>query len=94
MWDYYHTCISSFLHYRHNKALHHVVNAMDSKVNIQHNTLMQLENSMLMHGVYNVEILKNLLLLFTTYTISLPHMKDYLQDSIVLLYLECFMHML
>ena len=32
--------ISSFLHHRCNNALHKVVNAMDSKVNIQHNRLM------------------------------------------------------
>ena len=28
---------------------------MDNKANIQHNKLMQLENSMLMYGVYNTE---------------------------------------
>ena len=44
--------ISSFLHHRQNKALHKAVNAMDNKANIQHNKLMQLENSMLMYGVY------------------------------------------
>ena len=53
--------ISSFLHHRHNKALHKAVNAMDSKANIQHNKLMQLENSMLMYGVYNVETLEKLI---------------------------------
>ena len=31
---------------------------MDSKTAIQHNKLMQLENSMLMYGVYNVEMLE------------------------------------
>ena len=50
--------ISSFLHHRHNKAIHKAVNSMDSKANIQHNKLMQLENSMLMYGVYNVETLE------------------------------------
>ena len=35
--------ISSFLHHSQNKALHKAVNAMDSKANIQHNKLMQLE---------------------------------------------------
>ena len=34
---------------------------MDSKTTIQHNKLMQLENSMLMHGVYNVETLEKLI---------------------------------
>ena len=34
---------------------------MDSKANIQHNKLMQLENSMLMYGVYNAETLNKLI---------------------------------
>ena len=34
---------------------------MDSKTAIQHNKLMQLENSMLMYGVYNAETLKKLI---------------------------------
>ena len=54
--------IYSFLHHRCNKALHKAVNAMDIKVNIQHNKLMQLENSMLlMYGVYNAETLEKLI---------------------------------
>ena len=53
--------ISSFLHQRGNKALHKAVNAMDRKADIQHNKLMQLENSMLTYSVYNVETLKTLI---------------------------------
>ena len=34
---------------------------MDNKANIQHNKLMQLENSMLMYGIYNVESLEKLI---------------------------------
>ena len=34
---------------------------MDSKTTIQHNKLMQLENSMLMYGIYNAEILEKLI---------------------------------
>ena len=34
---------------------------MDSKTTIQHNKLMQLENSMLMYGVYNAETLDKLI---------------------------------
>ena len=34
---------------------------MDTKANIQHNKLMQLENSMLMYGVYNAETLEKLI---------------------------------
>ena len=31
------------------------IRAMENKAIIQHNKLMQLENSMLMYGIYNVE---------------------------------------
>ena len=50
--------ISSFLHHKWNKALHKAVKAMDTKTTIQCNKLMQLENSMLMYGVYNAETLE------------------------------------
>ena len=53
--------ISSFLHHRKNRALHKAVHAKDNKANIQCNKLMQLENSMLMYIVYNVETLENLI---------------------------------
>ena len=53
--------ISSFLHHKRNKALHMAVKAMDNKANIQHNKLMQIENSMLMYGIYNVETLEKLI---------------------------------
>ena len=53
--------ISSFLHHKWNKVLHKAVRAMDSRTTIQHNKLMQLENSMLMYGVYNAERLEKLI---------------------------------
>ena len=59
---------------------------MDSKANIQHNKHMQLENSMVMYGVYNAETLKKLITTFHNIHKPLPHMKDYLQGNIVLLY--------
>ena len=34
---------------------------MDSKSTIQHNKLMQLENSMVMYGIYNAETLEQLI---------------------------------
>ena len=71
--------ISSFLHHKQNKALHKVVRAMDSKTTIQHNKLIQLENSMLMHEVYNAETLDKLI--NTVHCIYNLHMKDYLQDN-------------
>ena len=53
--------LSSFLHHKWNKALHKAVRAMDSKITIQHNKLMQLENSMLMYDIYNAETLGKLI---------------------------------
>ena len=53
--------ISSFLHHKQNKALHMAVRAMDNKASIQHNKLMQLENSVLMYGIYNAETLQKLI---------------------------------
>ena len=44
-----------------NKALHKAVRAMDIKTTIQHNKLMQTENSVLMYGVYNAEMLEKLI---------------------------------
>ena len=52
---------SSFLNLKRNKAIHMAVKAMDNKANIQCNKLMQLENSMLMYGIYNVETLEKLI---------------------------------
>ena len=60
--------ISSFLHQKQNKALHKAVRVMDSKTTIQHNKLMQLENPMLMYGVYNAETLREAPLYCTPYT--------------------------
>ena len=50
--------ISSFLHHKSNKALHKAVKVKDSKSTNQCNKLLQLDNSMLMYGIYNAETLK------------------------------------
>ena len=43
---------------------------------------MQLENSMLMYGVYNAETLEKLIkTVHHIHTTLHPHMKDYLQDN-------------
>ena len=52
---------SSFLHHKQNNALHKAVKAMDSKTTLQHNRFIQLENLMLMYGVYNGETLEKLI---------------------------------
>ena len=45
-----------------NKVLHKALRAMTSKSTIQQNKLMQLENSILMYGIYNVETLEKLII--------------------------------
>ena len=53
--------ISSFLHNKWNKAFHLAVKAMDNKATNQCNKFMQLKNSMLVYGIYNVETLEKLI---------------------------------
>ena len=53
--------ISSFLHNRRHEALHKAVTAMENKVNIQHNKLIHLEDSMVLYGIYNAETLEKLI---------------------------------
>ena len=53
--------ISSFLHHKRKKALHEAVKALDSKTTIMHNKLIQLENPLLMYGIYNAETLEKLI---------------------------------
>ena len=55
---------------------------MVSKTTIQCNKLMQLENSLLMYGVYNLETLeKPINTVHNIHNIQHPHMKDNLWDS-------------
>ena len=42
-------------------ALHKVVNAMNDQINIQHNKLMKLDDTILMIGLYNAETLDKLI---------------------------------
>ena len=53
--------ISISLHNRRHKALYKVVKAMETKVDIQHNRLIHLEDSMMMYNIYNAEMLENLI---------------------------------
>ena len=52
--------ILSFLHNRRHKALHKAVKAMSIQKDIQRNRLMNLENILVMYGVYNAETLERL----------------------------------
>ena len=53
--------ISSFLHYKRQKALHKVVKAMENKVDLQCNDIFHLEDSVVMYGIYNSDNLEALI---------------------------------
>ena len=53
--------ISSFLYNRRHKALQKAVVEMENKINLQHNKLIHLEDSMVMYGVYNAETIEKLI---------------------------------
>ena len=53
--------ISSFLQRKPDNALKRAVLAMDSEINAQHNKLLKLDNTMLMYGIYNAEMLEKLI---------------------------------
>ena len=56
--------ISSFLHHRRQKGLQKAVNVMKDKVDIQHNKIFHLEDSMVMYGIYNSDTLEDLIKTF------------------------------
>ena len=53
--------ISSFLHYKRQKALHKAVQAMENKVDLQCNRVSHLKDSMVMYGIYNSDTLETLI---------------------------------
>ena len=53
--------ISSFLHHKRHKALHKAVVVMNKRSNVQHNQIHHFEDSMIMYGVYNSDISKDLI---------------------------------
>ena len=53
--------ISSFLHCRRQKALQKAVHVMENKVDIQHNKIFHVENSVVMYGVYDFDTLEELI---------------------------------
>ena len=53
--------ISSFLHYKRQKALHKAIQVMENKVDLQHNKIFHLEDSMVMYGIYNSDTLEALI---------------------------------
>ena len=53
--------ISSFLHHKRHKALHKAVVIINKRSNVQCNWIHQLEDSVIMYGVYNSDTLKDLI---------------------------------
>ena len=86
--------ISSFLQHKSNNALHKAVNAMYNKANIQHNKLMKLDDTVLMYGTYNDEMLEKLIRLYMRFIILHLYMRNCLQKNTTTLYSEYFIHIL
>ena len=53
--------ISSFLHYKRQKALHKMVKAMEDKVHLYCNKIFHLEDQVVMYGIYNSDTLEALI---------------------------------
>ena len=53
--------ISSFWHHRRQKALRKVVHVIENKVDLLHNKIFHLEDSMVRYGVYNSDTLEDLI---------------------------------
>ena len=52
--------ISSFLHYKIQKALRKAVQVMENKIDLQHNKVVHLKDSMIMYGIDNSDTLETL----------------------------------
>ena len=52
--------ISSFLHHKRHKVLNKAVKFMERKTDIQHNKIYHLEDTVIMYGIYNSDILTEL----------------------------------
>ena len=53
--------ISSFLHYKTQKALHKAAQGMENKLDLHCNRVFHLEDFMVMYGVYNSDTLETLI---------------------------------
>ena len=53
--------ISSFLHHKRHEALTKAVNIMKEKADFQHNRVYHLEDTMIMYGEYNSDMLMDLI---------------------------------
>ena len=82
--------ISSFLQRKWDIALKRAVLAMDNEINTHCNKLLKLDNTMLMYGLYNAEMLEKLInTIHNIHNVTSPT-KGYLQGNITLLYLGSY----
>ena len=66
---------------------------MNDQVNIQCNKLMKLDDTMLMYGIYNVEMLDKLINIVHEIHNATSSNENCLQENIPLYYLGCYTQM-
>ena len=70
--------------------MHKAVNAMSNQANIQCNKLIKLDNTMLMYGIYNAEMLEKLInTVHEIHNVTSSH-ENYLQGNITHLCSGCY----
>ena len=79
--------IFSFLQRKWDSALKTAVSAMGNEIETQRNKLLNLDNGMLMYGLYNADTLEKLINTIHNIHIATTPMKHCLQGNIILLYL-------
>ena len=78
--------ISSFLQSKCEDALQKAMIAMNNEVNLQHNKLLKLDNTMLMYVIYNAETLEKLInTVQEIHNVTSPHERLYAFDSLLFL---------
>ena len=75
--------ISSYLHSKRQKLLHKSFMALENKINLQHNKIIHLENSMVMYGTYNLDKLEKLIDTLHKMPNSTSLMKNYLPVNLI-----------
>ena len=73
--------------------MHKPANAINNWANVQHNTLMKLDGTMLMYGIDNAETLQKLIKIVYEIPMQLLLINNYLQESMTIHYLEYFIQM-
>ena len=69
------------MHHKKHKALQKAIKAMSITTEAQRNKLMHLENSLIMYGVYNAEILEKLVETAQVYIATNHSWNNYSQDN-------------